>query len=976
MASNFSAVCFKRSVDDALKSVERILEKDRNPRLAEDVDHEYVDKFGLTDLMTNAAIIAQLTALERLGWKKEAYQSIDQSKPVTLRFDAKDSCSFITEETVELPVSAAVETTETTDTTGTTFDGTTTKSKSFKVVKHVQEFHYEVNVAWELSVYNGTDVVGRKILDKRSSTTVVVVQSQKRPPLPAQRAHAPIEVSLTWLLGQIDKETLATTFSIDTHDPSTCTPRRNKFVDDALANLKELQSWAMRVVDFFHFRYKKLIKNHNPARLVPENQIQPFEMMFNSKTGVFVPVQPLMESTTDSQKPEESNAVSSEAAAIVTQTYHLADDVYNEKESSALLSIQDMASLLGEQARTLKEKEELLIREFPSRSADSLLTVVEATICVLCAHIQEVTDRYLDSVQYVETMLENQLVAAIGKSLTVDDIDKFVHFHNAKLMAPSPASFCYAIRRPEHFPEGTLSIESNREGKPEPIETHVREVSLASPIKVPLTAACQIELTGKAFLHGWSRHRFGPTSKAYELIARARQFSSFLLVVGTMSGPSQMQPKDAIILQNKDTVKIPLLLDEIPTAKEFKNAIGSLSPEQQRFAKAFRAMQLESSVLGVCVIQIKPQLEEVLRLPPGSLTKKMKLTQDLMELFVEHQVPSDMLSLEDDSGGFSVAEKVATVEAHTKAILDVIAEAKKKQLEEQSMVADMADERAFVARQQSPFPAPATSVRSRGTPKLFGDVGGRSDRGVGSPSMAFASSSARAGSFFTAPPQVERAVEMDSAFCWQRANGAEEIEESCDFDHPGSHGSIADAHFLSMKEHAAPQGKGPTDVPHVVDSGKTSQEVLNFAAMPKMLDAAIEQYAGGNALRSTNIKTSDAWVRDRQENLLTRPEAQLLHLAEIKSEKEKAFDLLDGLSRSGTLPIATSELHVIVCVTHSFEKDIMSTIVQDNVDPICKLEMSTLLLASTIHGVPMKDLIADDKEQKRLLASMPTLLED
>lgn len=36
-------------------------------------------------------------------------------------------------------------------------------------------------------------------------------------------------------------------------------------------------------------------------------------------------------------------------------------------------------------------------------------------------------------------------------------------------------------------------------------------------------------------------------------------------------------------------------LEAIPTAKEFRDAIESLSAEQQRFAKAFRSMQLESS---------------------------------------------------------------------------------------------------------------------------------------------------------------------------------------------------------------------------------------------------------------------------------------------------------------------------------------------------------------------------------------------
>lgn len=61
---------------------------------------------------------------------------------------------------------------------------------------------------------------------------------------------------------------------------------------------------------------------------------------------------------------------------------------------------------------------------------------------------------------------------------------------------------------------------------------------------------------------------------------------------------------------------IPLLLETIPSAKAFRDAIESLSPEQQRFAKAFRAMQLESTLFALCVVEIKPQLERLLNLPP------------------------------------------------------------------------------------------------------------------------------------------------------------------------------------------------------------------------------------------------------------------------------------------------------------------------------------------------------------------------
>ncbi|KAG7351754.1 hypothetical protein IV203_007802 [Nitzschia inconspicua] len=166
-----------------------------------------------------------------------------------------------------------------------------------------------------------------------------------------------------------------------------------------------------------------------------------------------------------------------------------------------------------------------------------------------------------------------------------------------------PKQFCHSIRRPNHYPQGILSIECARTGdeKFEPIETYVRTIDVLTPLKIPLNAATTIQLTGKSYLHGWLNQRFSTDSTSLKLIGRARQFSSFKLVVGTMTGPDCMQPKEAIIIQNKDEVKVPLLLNEIPTAMEFKDAIISLSPEQQHLAKAYRLMQLQSSIVGICV---------------------------------------------------------------------------------------------------------------------------------------------------------------------------------------------------------------------------------------------------------------------------------------------------------------------------------------------------------------------------------------
>ena len=271
---------------------------------------------------------------------------------------------------------------------------------------------------------------------------------------------------------------------------------------------------------------------------------------------------------------------------------------------------------------------------------------------------------------------------------------------------------------------GLLTIESKDGETTECIHTHSREVS-GSTLSIPLNAATILELTGQQFLHGYINHRFGTSNKSHQLVARARQWSSYILVVGNMIDGKTLDPKHAIIIQNKvriyaflhqtcmiqlqltlsclfkDDLVIPLLLEELPTAKEFKDAIQSLSEEQQRFCKAYRQMQLASSVFGVCVIQIKPQLEALLGLPSDALDKEMKLTQDLMELFVEFQVPSDLLSYNGFDDNVAVADKLSNVKDNVKSVLDVINAEKEKQLKEEKDKTEMAMEQTFgsVARE-------------------------------------------------------------------------------------------------------------------------------------------------------------------------------------------------------------------------------------------------------------------------------------
>lgn len=115
------------------------------------------------------------------------------------------------------------------------------------------------------------------------------------------------------------------------------------------------------------------------------------------------------------------------------------------------------------------------------------------------------------------------------------------------------------FRQAGHDPCGLLCIEGIKsDGKKAPIQTLSRHIeSSSTSIKLPLDFSTTVELTGNKYLHGWIQHRFGQDKKRYELIARVRPFSAFLLVVGTLAGSDKLDPSHAIIVQHKDELMIP-----------------------------------------------------------------------------------------------------------------------------------------------------------------------------------------------------------------------------------------------------------------------------------------------------------------------------------------------------------------------------------------------------------------------------------
>ncbi len=712
--SNWSESRFRDQVESALVHVRRIIDTNKNPSFPSETAHQYDDKYILVEILSRMALSSTLTSLMGLGLTEEQIIQLNEwskSRSVSLRLNSTERCTFIRE--TKRDVDSA---------TKHVVEGFGAKIVS-KSVTTITEYFWKFQVEYELIAYRGTGSSPSDIISiyKRSRQTNVMTTTDQTP-RPEVVIQNPIDLNISHFLHLLEvnsnsnSNSISSKFTVDRESSSCHTPRRNSDVDKLLDFFRDFYQWCWNIRTYFYTRVFTMEKDHGLDLSVISRLVD-----------VFVPVVPLMNDRGDNEDGDrkrvreiedepvhifeesksarvesESGVEESESRGRVsrvrrqgshdlTVTSPLPSGGLQVQRPHIVLGVSEAGAFLDEEKRTLLEKFNQLRVAFPTdlvSGSASLITSGEACMLATCFHIQQVCQHYKDGVDYVEDMLRNQLISAIGKVVRPQDFSNYMRFHNRKIFLPQfqPKPFCYAVRRTSHHaPEGVLSIEEYpADGSiAEPISTLVNSSLSTNLMQFTVNAAATISFGGYRHLHTYLFHRFENDSLASQLKLRAeaRQFSSYIVLVGRINSATTFDPKYGMIVQNKDDIVIPLELETIPSAKEFKDAIESLSPEQQRFAKAFRSMQLESTLFGVCVIQIKPQLERVLNLPPDSLTKEIQLTQDLMELFLTYQIPSDLLSYDGETLT-SVKEKLNRVKENVKAIRDMINAAKERELEE------------------------------------------------------------------------------------------------------------------------------------------------------------------------------------------------------------------------------------------------------------------------------------------------------
>eukprot|EP01063_Lacrimia_lanifica_P028423 TRINITY_DN414_c0_g2_i4.p1 TRINITY_DN414_c0_g2~~TRINITY_DN414_c0_g2_i4.p1 ORF type:complete len:1039 (+),score=271.03 TRINITY_DN414_c0_g2_i4:53-3169(+) len=994
-------------VEQGLAAARKVFETTRCPVVAAgDADHAYDDKYLLAEFLTQTAVGSAFAVLQLLGLGDEAALRLAEAakmRAVTLRFDQVLSCTLLREEKeeVEVPV------TRTTMTTGDSEQGATTVTHH--EVRTVTKWLFTVTATYELYAYVGNDPKGTALPLKRAERTATVAMGACTAPVSVPVKEV-AEVDITWLLERLDSSGTAS-FAINRGDAECRTPLRNPEVAAALKAFRGLSAFADGV------------RTHFRGTLVAARQLGRADALHQA-TDVPVPLVPVVPVMWDRSTAGAAPAVAGGGA-----------------EAGTVLSGRDAEALLLDSRRLLDERCASLRDAFPAD--EGLVTWEEAKVCAALSYMTRVCEALAGGVEYIEALLRRQLVRAVGKEVTASDFRRYIDFHNRCLFTQpyAPVLFSYAIRRPGHAhdPEGALSLEEISPAGERAVATTVTRVrDMAAPFRFALSASADLTFTGKVYVHSYVAHRFSTERQAQvELVARAKQFSGFVVLLGQIGGKDLFLPKHAFLCQNKDEFKIPLALDEIPTPKEFKDAIASLSPEQQRFAKAYRAMQLEATLFGVCVIQVKPQLEKVLNLPPDALTKEIKLTQQLLDLFTKYHIASDLLSYQGDTYEDDIdvpaATKVAAVKAHVGAILEMVREAEAEETQDAKARAEFGRTAATSgfdgsgASTAAPTGGFGSAAPSGG---LFGGSGantaaasgfGGSGASTAAPTGGFGSAAPSGGLFggsgantaaasgfggsgaSTAAPTAPSgglfggsgantaaasgfggfgapaaggfggfgaAASSSGGFGgFGAGSGASTAAPTGGFGSaapsggffggsgantaaasgfggfaPSSGGGGGEANAFSTSSSSAPLHAGVLP----------ARDELDVSALPHALETRYEALDKDSSVRPTIITAAAQWQKTSQRKLLGKPERAFIMGCR---EKDTAFDLLSALTRSGGLEVEHADLHVVIAATHCFDKTLMDTLVQHNVNPIEKVERSTLIVASTIHDAPAAALV-------------------
>ena len=964
-------------VQRALEAARRVLSDAKNPTVAEDKDHVYEDKFTLAEFVTKAAAASVMETLTAMGMSEALFAELlawaKTGQAVTLGMRVGEAVKFVSkaEKSVEV-LSTEVERTSTKQGKA----GVSLRERA-TVSEKVTEYLWTYTMSYELYLYRADedkpflseDTPTTRTLIRTSCVTRVKTFSDKAPSVRQNRKST---LDLTWLLRRAkprsdagnadvrvyaegddssDRKTLQRAYTVDAHvdrDDKACrTPYRNPEVQAAVAFFSSLNRWGNEMQQALWGNLHRFERCHDDPAGGPVYTEKASRYAHPTADGCFVPVLRLLQDAGEGRVETPSEA---ERVALVRAGRRSLQERLDELKSDA-------------------------------GAGNGLVTTSEVCGVVIADYLQRVASAFLRDARKIEDALVATILAAVSETLDEDSFARYMQHHNALVYADEycPKEFCHIVRRGRRAegagakrralqpaaPEGVFSIErrSGRVfGKGAGAGGTIRVCSSvdgpARRFRVPVGSATEVAFRGECHVHSYVQTVFDEaTPPQHVLTARARQFSAFVLMLGTLGGDDGdvFSPTDALVLSSRDELVIPLLFDSIPTAKEFRDLVEQLSPEQQAFVKAYRGMQLKETLFAMCVVQVRPQLESVLNLPAGALTKEIRLTEELLDLFMSHEVAADLLSYEAedpfaDDDDVACKVKVDAVKGHVagvKAALDASRDEEVVQAKREEAVRGLGRAGAKGKNAGMGKGGVATGFGFGGghATTSFGASGGGGFGGFGG--------GGGGGTFGAA------AAAPAATVCEPRG-----VPEGCS-------GAVTPnaAGFLSM-DSSASDALEPAQGPSPARGARSAHGV---ASIPQRMEAAFLALDGDGCLRPTIVRTGGEWHKRSSKSLVhDDTEDELFDSDDRRRERRRALDLLDALTRCGAIELEEASVHVVVAATNTFPKTLLATLGEESVNPIGVVERSSLIATAVIHSTQPSRLLRAGAQQ-RLLADGPDL---
>ena len=338
------------------------------------------------------------------------------------------------------------------------------------------------------------------------------------------------------------------------------------------------------------------------------------------------------------------------------------------------------------------------------------------------------------------------------------------------------------------------------------------------------------------------------------------------------------------------------------------------------------------------------------------MTKEIALNRELMEFFTVYQISADLLSFDalSDPGGMDAtsSQKIDAVKAHAAAIRAVIAAEREAEVAE---ALERAKKEAYETQQLQQSMQFGSLGKASCAPEVLARGGGRNmqkkmkGRGGGG-----------GGARSRAAPQRAQKSEMARPMAMAAMSAPP----------PAPPSEIAAADSRSSSSSATTT---QTSGAGGAAGGGAAAGTVDLTAIPAALDAKASALDAESALRATIIKVGDSWQKTAQKGLIASKSSivkSTLRKAEQKTSRNGAFDLIDALTRSGGLAIDSGvSLHVMIASTHCFASSLMDTLVKSNVNPIDKVERSSLIVACTVQGQTPEALLAPE-HHARIVAQL------